>query len=40
MGKQLLHVVLLVLRHTRHVHEVPELRDFIRMWLETLWLGV
>lgn len=36
MGKQLLHVVLLVLRHTRRVHEVCELTDFIRMWLETL----
>lgn len=36
VGKQLLHVVLLVLRHTRRVREVPESKDFIKMWLETL----
>lgn len=40
MGKQLLHVVLLVLCHTRHVHEVTDSGDFIRMWLKALWLGV
>lgn len=27
-------VVLLASGHTRHVHEVPEVRDFVRMWLE------
>lgn len=36
LWEKLLHVVLLVLGHTRHVHELPQPRDFIRMWLEVL----